>query len=98
MSNRYRANVLHKFGFNIQGEGSGEISTRREVKQLCMFYKLNVGNSPEFLCDLISPSVGETNNYNLRNRHNVSHIVKLQIDYRYPNSHFFRRRPSHGIY
>jgi hypothetical protein len=31
-----------------------------------MFYKLNVGNSPEFLCDLIPPSVGETNNYNLR--------------------------------
>ena len=31
-----------------------------------MFYKLNVGNSPEFLCDLITPSVGETNNYNLR--------------------------------
>ena len=37
----------------------------------CMFYKLNVGNS-EFLCDLIPPSVGETNNYNLRNSHNIS--------------------------
>jgi hypothetical protein len=37
-----------------------------------MFYKLNVGNSPEFLCDLIPPSVGETNNYNLRNSHNIS--------------------------
>ena len=42
------------------------------VKKLCMFCKLNVGNSPEFLCDLIPPSVGETNNYNLRNRHNIS--------------------------
>jgi hypothetical protein len=37
-----------------------------------MFYKLNVGNSPEFLRDLIPPSVGETNNYNLRNSHNIS--------------------------
>jgi hypothetical protein len=37
-----------------------------------MFYKLNVGNSPEFLCDLIPPSVGETNNYNLRNSYNIS--------------------------
>ena len=37
-----------------------------------MFYKLNVGNSPEFLCDLIPPSVGETNNYNLQNSHNIS--------------------------
>jgi hypothetical protein len=37
-----------------------------------MFYKLNVGNSPEFLCDLITPIVGESNNYNLRNSHNIS--------------------------
>jgi hypothetical protein len=44
--------------------GWEKLSTRREVKKLCMFYKLNVGNSPEFLCDLIPPSVGETNNYN----------------------------------
>ena len=37
-----------------------------------MFYKLNVGNSPELLFDLIPPNVGETNNYNLRNSHNIS--------------------------
>jgi hypothetical protein len=37
-----------------------------------MFYKLNVGSIPEFLCDLIPLSVGETNYYNLRNRHNIS--------------------------
>jgi hypothetical protein len=52
--------------------GCGKLSTRREVKIICMFYKLNVGNSPEFLCDLIPPSVGETDNYNLRNSHNIS--------------------------
>jgi len=51
-----------------------------------MFYKLNVGSFLEFLCDLIPLSVGETN------------LVKLQTDYRYPNSIFFRRRPSYGIY
>ena len=45
-----------------------------------MFYKLNVGNSPEFLCDLIPPSVGETNNYNLRNSHNISQNYKQIID------------------
>jgi hypothetical protein len=33
--------------------GWEKLSTRREVKTLCMFYKLNVGNSPEFLRDLI---------------------------------------------
>jgi hypothetical protein len=52
--------------------GWEKLSTRWEVKKLCMFYKLNVGNSPEFLSDLIPPSVGETNNYNLRKRHNIS--------------------------
>jgi hypothetical protein len=48
--------------------GWEKLSTRREVKKLCMFYELNVGNSPEFLCDLIPPSVEETNTYNLRNK------------------------------
>jgi hypothetical protein len=44
-----------------------------------MFYKLNVGNSPEFLCDLIPPSVGETNNYNLRNSHISQTTNRLYI-------------------
>ena len=52
--------------------GWKKLSTRREVKQICMFYKLNVGSFLEFLCDLIPLSVGETNYYNLRNRHNIS--------------------------
>jgi hypothetical protein len=49
-----------------------KLSTRRKVKKLYMFYKLNVGSFLEFLCHLIPLSVGETNNYNLRNRHNIS--------------------------
>ena len=40
-------NMLHKFGFNIQGDRLGEIQHQGEVKKICMFYKLNVGNSPE---------------------------------------------------
>jgi hypothetical protein len=59
--------------------GWEKLSTRREVNKLCMFYKLNVGNSPEFLCDLIPPSFGETNNYNLRNSHNISQTNYKQI-------------------
>jgi hypothetical protein len=43
-----------------------------KFSELGCLYKLNVGNSPKFLCDLIPPSVGETNNYNLRNNHNIS--------------------------
>jgi len=52
--------------------GWEKLSTRREVKKLCMFYKFNVGNYPEFLHDLIHLSVGETNNYNIRNHHNIT--------------------------
>ena len=53
-----------------QGDGWEKLSSRREVtiKKICMFYELNVSNSPEFLYDLIPPIVGETNNSNLRNR------------------------------
>jgi hypothetical protein len=54
-----------------------KLSTRREVKKLCKFYKSNVCNSPEFLCDLIPPSVGETNSYNLRNSHNISKTTNI---------------------
>ena len=68
----YRANMLHKFGFNIKGDVLRKLNTRREVNKICMFYKLNVGSFLEFLCDLIPLSVGETNYYNLRNRHNIS--------------------------
>ena len=51
-----------------------------------MFYKLNVGNSPEFSYDLISPSVGETNIiYEI-----AIILVKLQTYYEYPNSHLSR--------
>jgi hypothetical protein len=35
------------------------------------------GNSPEFLCDLIPSSVRETNNYNLRNSHNISQTTNI---------------------
>jgi hypothetical protein len=36
-----------------------------------------LGNSPEILCDLIPPSVGETNNYNLRNSHNICQTTNI---------------------
>jgi hypothetical protein len=52
--------------------GWKKLSTRREVKQICMFYKLNVGSFLKFSCDLIPLNVGETNYYNIRNRHNIS--------------------------
>ena len=41
------------------------------IIHVCMLYKLNVGNSPEFLPDL-------------RNRHNTSQYT---TDYQYPTNH-----------
>jgi hypothetical protein len=52
--------------------GWEKLSTRREVKKICMFYKLTVGGFLELSCDLIPFIVGEANNYNLRNHHNIS--------------------------
>ena len=64
--------------------GCKKLSTRREVKNICMFYRLNVGSFLEFLCDLIPLSVGETNNYNIRNRHNISKTTnRLSISQQY---------------
>ena len=64
--------------------GCNKLSTRREVKKICMFYILNVASFLEFLCDLIPLSVGETNNYNIRNRHNISKITnRLSISQQY---------------
>jgi hypothetical protein len=64
--------------------GCKKLITRREVKKICMFYKLNVVSFLEFLCDLIPLSVGETNNYNIRNRHNISKTTnRLSISQQY---------------
>ena len=59
--------------------GLEKLSTKREAKQLCMFYKLNVGSSPEFLCDLIPFIVGEANNYNLRNHHYIRQATNRSL-------------------
>lgn len=52
--------------------GWEKLSTRREVKKLCLFYKITTGETPEYLYDLIPPTVEEISNYNLRNRQNIS--------------------------
>ena len=52
--------------------GWKKLSTRREVNKICMFYKLKLVVFLSFFCDLTPLSVGETNYYDLRNRHNIS--------------------------
>jgi hypothetical protein len=39
---------------------------------LVLFYKIVNGQVPDYLTELVPPTVGDTNNYNLRNRLNIS--------------------------
>jgi hypothetical protein len=68
-----------------------------DLSTLCfswMLNKLNVGNTLEFLHELIPLSLIETNDYNLRNRHNIS---QLTTEYRYSTNHSFHRRSKFWI-
>jgi hypothetical protein len=40
--------------------------------ELVLFYKIVNGQVPEYLTELVPPTVADTNNYNLRNRLNIS--------------------------
>ena len=51
--------------------GWEKLKIRREVKKLSLFYKIMKEDAPEYLLDLIPPTVAETNNYNLRSSQNI---------------------------
>ena len=50
----------------------GKISVRREKRKLSLFYDIVSGQSPDYLQDLLPITVGQTNNYNLRNSKNFT--------------------------
>ena len=52
--------------------GWEKLKTRREARKLVLFYKIVNGQVPDYLTELVPPTVGDTNNYNLRNRLNIS--------------------------
>jgi hypothetical protein len=52
--------------------GWEKLKTRREVRKLMLFNKIVNGQVPDYLTELVPPTVGDTNNYNLRNRLNIS--------------------------
>ena len=45
---------------------------RREVRKLVLFYKIVNGQVPDYLKELVPPAVADINDYNLRNRLNMS--------------------------
>ena len=52
--------------------GWDKLIVRQKVKKLNLFYKIINNEALEYLSELIPPTVAESNNYNLRNRHNIS--------------------------
>jgi hypothetical protein len=52
--------------------GWEQLKTRREVIKLVLFHKIINGQVPDYLTELVPPTVADTNNYNLRNRLNLS--------------------------
>ena len=50
------------------------LTDRRRKHKLILFFKMIKGISPDFLCNLIPQSVGETSQYNLRNSLNLQVI------------------------
>ena len=49
-----------------------KLKTRREVRKLVLFHKIANGQVLDYLKELVPPTVSDTNNYNLRNRLNIS--------------------------
>lgn len=52
--------------------GWDKLKTRRTVKKLCLFYKILNGQAPDYLSDLVPPTVAAQNPYNLRNSQNIA--------------------------
>jgi hypothetical protein len=52
-----------------------QLKVRREVKNLTLFYNILNNLAPEYISDLIPPTVSETSNYYLRNSQNISQQV-----------------------
>ena len=51
--------------------GWEKLTVRREAKQINLFHKIINNEVPEYLSELLRPTVAESNNYNLRNRNNI---------------------------
>jgi hypothetical protein len=51
------------------------LKVRREVNNLTLFFKIYNNLAPEYLSDLIPPTVVETSNYYLRNSQNISEQI-----------------------
>ena len=47
------------------------LADRRFKHRIILFYKMQNGLVPNYLCDLVPPTVGSTMSHNVRNSHNI---------------------------
>ena len=57
---------------SIRKRDGKKLSVWREKRKLSLFYDIVNGHSPDYLQDLLPISVGQINNYNLRNSKNFT--------------------------
>jgi hypothetical protein len=57
--------------------GWDKLKVRREVNNLTLLCKIYNNLAPEYLCDLIPPTVSDTSNFHLRNSQNISQQANI---------------------
>ncbi len=66
--------------------GWEKLKVRREFKKVTLFYKIVNNQAPEYLSDVLPPTISEITNYNLRQRQNI--MVPLNRISVYQHSYF----------
>ena len=66
--------------------GWEKLNIRRKIRKLSLFYNIVKGDTPDYLSDLLSRTVNQANNYNLRNANNFT-IPRCRLTL-YQNSFF----------
>ena len=70
----------------MQKPGGEKLNTRRKIRKLSLLYNIVNGDTPDDLSDLLSRTVNQANNYNLRNANNFT-IPRCRLTL-YQNSFF----------
>ena len=73
LSNSY---LPERYNINSMYEDLGwvSLSRRRLIHRLTLFYKITNNMTPQYLADIVPPSVGDRQIYNLRSRDNITQI------------------------
>ena len=59
------AHIVIGLLFYTSLSGMGKLNVRRKAMKLTMFYKIVTYQEPDYVHDLASPSVSDTNNYRI---------------------------------